>query len=356
MPLVKAYLKGLQRTSPDIKSRKGYLRLDMNEGVQGLPEYFVREALAEADPAFLSSYPEYKALTEKIAAHTNLEYGNICLSNGSDAAIKYIFDVYISQGDKVLLTAPTFAMYPVYCRMFDAEPVMIEYNRDMSPPTDELLRRVSRDIKMIVVVNPNNPTGSVEKEERLLELIDKSARNDVLAVIDEAYFYFYPETLIERVKEFDNLIVLRTFSKLCSIASARLGYAAACPEIIENLKKVKPTYDVNGFAVSLAEKILDQPFIIKSLIESVNEGKRRLIERLSAEGIEYRAGAANFILIRCYNRGEEIMRRLADARILVNGGFGQPFLKEYIRVTIADEAAMDKFLENFIRIWKERND
>ncbi len=356
MPEAKPHLKYLSRTRKDRKSRKGYLRLDMNEGIPGLPQDFVSRVLSGIDSELLASYPEYKTLREKIASHNNLNPENIALSNGSDAAIKYIFDTYVSAADKILLTDPTFAMYPVYCAMFNSESIVVEYKPDLSFPSEEFIEKISSDVKIAVIVNPNNPTGTALRQQELIRIIKKAVDKDVLIVVDEAYFYFYPESIIAEVKNYKNLIVLRTFSKLCSMAAVRLGYAAACPEIIKNLRKVKPSYDVNGLAVLFAQRLLSKPDIIQSLIQSVSEGKKYLTQKLTEEAIEYKDGCANFVLIKCKDRIKEIENSLADKRILVHPGFTQDFLKDYLRVSVGNRTVMERFWVSFIKIWKNKHD
>src|SRR3989338_3940898 len=107
-PGAKPHLREIFRTDPDLKTREGFIRLDMNESVSGLPLWFVKEAANELNPDLLARYPEYRSLVTKIASHNALAQENICIANGSDAAIKYIFDAYISPSEKVLLTDPTF--------------------------------------------------------------------------------------------------------------------------------------------------------------------------------------------------------------------------------------------------------
>lgn len=354
MPQIKPHIESLYRSRAN--KRKGYLRLDMNEGVPGLPDNFLRRVITKVSADLVAMYPEYDSLTKKIAKYNQLNPENICLANGSDAAIKYIFDAYVSVRDRVLLTSPAFAMYPVYCEMFNARPIIIEYKEDLSFPFDDFISVISHKIKLAVIVNPNNPTGSVLKEEKLLKIIKKTANNDVLLIVDEAYFYFYPHSVIRYIRKYKNLIVLRTFSKLLGIASLRLGYAVACPAIIENLRKVKPTFDVNGLAALFAEEILDNSAIIKEMIKKTGEGKKYLIEKLGKEDIEYKMGYTNSVLIKCYNRVDEIIGRLKKKHILVSGNFKQDFLSDYIRISMGDKKNMQKFWRCFIDIWKNQND
>lgn len=355
MPVAKAHLAGVHRSNPHSGSRREYLRLDMNEGVPGLPEDFIKASWAEIDAQVLAAYPEYEALRDKIAHHNGILPENILLSNGSDGAIKYIFDAFVSPGDRVLLTDPTFAMYPVYCRMFAAQPVVLSCGADLSFSAEDFRRLLSEDCRLAVAVNPNNPTGYAFPPAELLSLIQEAQTRDVLLVVDEAYFYFYPETVIGEINRFDNLVVLRTFSKLCGLAAARLGYAAASPAIIENLRKVQPTYDVNGLAVALAEKLLDRPEIITHLIKGTAAGKEFLLQKLASAGIDHRAGEANFILIRCNNRLPELIKVLAAENILVGGGFSHPHLQNYLRVTVGRQEIMEIFWEKFIYHWRSLN-
>ena len=347
MPTIKAHLRDIYRTPHSDSSRREYLRLDMNENLMGLPEGFVREALSEIESRYLASYPEYSTLTKKIAEHNEIDPENICISNGSDGAIKYMFDAYVSPGDKVLLTDPTFAMYPVYCKMFGAEVASFPYNGNFTFSVDRFIDKISSSLSLVVLVNPNNPTGTAIEPEQIEQVVQRCSDHDVLIVIDEAYFYFYDKSCIGWVNQFDNLVVLRTFSKLCGLASLRLGYAAACPEIIASLEKVKPTFDVNGIAAAFGEKILDDPKMMEDQISSVNKGKTFLKEALESHGVEYQAGEANFILIKCQGKVNEISERLREKKILVAGGFKQAFLRDYIRVTVGSIECMRLFCDAF---------
>jgi histidinol-phosphate aminotransferase len=347
VPKIKSHLGSVHRTTPSTQSRSEYLRLDMNENPVGLPEGFVREALSGIESGYLASYPEYSTLTKKIAEHNGIDPENICVSNGSDGAIKYLFDAYVLPGDKALLTEPTFAMYPVYCKMFGAEPVLFPYNDDFTFSVDRFIDKISSSFSLVVLVNPNNPTGTALEPEQIERVVQRCLEHEVLLVMDEAYFYFYDKTSIRWVNQFDNMIVLRTFSKLCGLASLRLGYAAACPEIIESLGKVKPTFDVNGIAATLGLKILENPKIMEDQIRSVNEGKTFLINVLDAHGVEYQSGEANFVLIKCPGKVNEISEGLRKKKILVAGDFKQGFLRDYIRVTVGSIECMRQFCDAF---------
>jgi Histidinol-phosphate/aromatic aminotransferase and cobyric acid decarboxylase len=351
-PRPKKHLDSLFRTRSKDLMRSEYMRLDMNESVTGLPEGFIKKTLADIDSNKLASYPEYGDLLDLIARHNGLGKENICLSNGSDAAIKYLFDAYISKGDKILITDPTFAMYPVYAGMFNAQVIAVPYGADLLFPENEFCSRLSGDIKMCVIVNPHNPSGSVIDKRNLLKIIRKAGKCGALCVVDEAYFYYYPHTVIREVKKMKNLVVLRTFSKLCGLAGARIGYAAASRDIIKNILKVKPTYDVNGVAVALAIALLSRRRIIPELVNDAGLGKKYLLRKLSGLSIEHVAGFANFVLVKCGGRKEEIAQRLFNKSILVHSNFSQKHFRDYMRISVGGVREMVDFWKVFYRIWQ----
>jgi len=350
MPTIKPHLSNLFRTPPAKTSRKHFLRLDMNESVDGLSEAFLAQALKQVNSQTLSTYPEYGELIESIAGHVDIPPDRICVSNGSDAAIRYIFDAYIGGGDTVLLTDPTFAMYPIYCRMYDAHAVSLGYHDDFTFPLEEYLTAIADGPKMAVMVNPNNPTGIALEPRDLETIITHCEQAGVLLVVDEAYYYYYPETVIRHVRTCRNLIVLRTFSKLCGLAGVRIGYLAACPDIVTDIYRVKPSFDVNCLAVLLARQVLDHPDIITREIAKIEGGKTYLLRRLKQNGVEFQTGKANFILIKCPGNKQMVIDRLHQKQILVSGTFQHPFLKDYIRITVGGKQSMKRFCDVFLNI------
>ncbi|MCX5855333.1 MAG: histidinol-phosphate transaminase [Deltaproteobacteria bacterium] len=331
-------------------TRKGFLRLDMNESVEGLPESFVREVLDNIKPENIASYPEYDEITAMIAASFGLAPENVLVSNGSDAAIKHLFEAYVDVDDNVLLTDPTFAMYPVYSKIVRAREVAVPYNDDLSFPFDAFRHAIEHSRpKLAVVVNPNNPTGSKLEQTAIRSLAVACRKQDSLLVVDEAYFHYLEETAVALVPEFDNVVILRTFSKLSGLAGLRIGYALAHAEVISAMGKVKSTFDVNCLAVVMATALLARPEILRDQLASVGEGKRWLLEKLDARGISCVAGHANFVLIDCGERCTEVAEMLKKDNILVGAGFSQPFLKKYLRVTVAGPEIMKQFWQSFAR-------
>ena len=349
---IKSHLRGLKRTPLGETGRGGFLRLDLNEGA-GLPEGFVKMAASGLTSDFLSRYPEYHGLKKLLARHNHLRPENISLGNGSDGVIKNIFEVFVGKGDRVLMTDPTFAMYPIYCRMFQARARSVPYRVDLAFPYDEFSSRLVPGVRLAILVNPNNPTGTALAPERVLTLARKARRHGTLFLVDEAYFYFCPKTLMPWVGKPDNLIVLRTFSKLCGLAAGRLGYAAASPDIVHALRSTKSVFDVNSLSVFFAERLLREPALLGRLRAEARDGKEWILSRLRREGVPHVAGEANFILIECGPQAvARLVRMLARRKVLVSGGFPHEGLRGCIRVTTGSRSAMAGFWRNFLPMWR----
>ena len=349
MPKPKEHLIDLYRGVVHSFSRRDFLRLDMNESVEGLPEYFIRQVLDNIRPEELSFYPEYEDITAMIAVSMGLSKKNVLVTNGSDAAIKHLFEAYVRVDDKVLFTDPTFAMYSVYSRIVRAKEVAVPYNSDLSFPFDAFRQAIEHHgPKLVVVVNPNNPTGSRLEQSEIRTLAEVCYKQGSLLVVDEAYFHYLEETAVALISEFNNVAILRTFSKLGGLAGLRIGYALSHADVISAMGKVKSTFDVNCVAVAMAKAILDRPEILQTQLTAVAEGKKWLTGKLDDMGISYVAGHANFVLIDCGEGSTAIAEALKRHNVLVGVGFKQPFLKKYLRVTLAGQQVMKRFWEAFM--------
>lgn len=341
-------LKYVDRSNFDGDNRSNFLRLDKNEFAGILPGDIYGGALRKINQSKITMYPEYGNLKKKIAKHTNTKTENVILGNGSDAIIKNIFDTYININCDVLLTDPTFAMYPVYCNIFGAGYVpQVKYNSLTKFPTEEFIKKIKENevYKMAVIINPNNPTGCAISKDDIHKILNVASDNNVLVVVDEAYHYYYKETMAKFVNTYNNLIVLRTFSKFFGLAGLRIGFGLAHPEIVKNINKVQHSYPIDCVAVAFAEEILDHPELEEKLYNKFIEGKNYIINNLEAEGITYHVGESNFVLIKCK---QDVVEKLRQLRILVKGNI----FDEYIRVTIGDKQTMETFWCNFLKVVK----
>ena len=330
----------------DQNLREPYLRMDLNENPGGLPEDFIKEVLSEVTPQFVSQYPETLPFTEVLADHLGVEIENICLVNGSAEGVRQIIEAFSSPGGKILGVDPSYAMYRVYSQMYGREFVPIEYNDDLTMPIERILEAMTDDIELMVVLNPNNPIGNVYTYEEMDMIIERAKEKEITIMIDEAYFYFFPNSFMKYAIENDHVLLTRTFSKLFSLAGARLGYVVGRPKEIELVQKLCTPHNVNAFAMKFAEKIIKTDGMIDALVEKQLDGKQFLIDELEKKGYKVNAGEGNFIFIKPKTNATDVMNKLkAEKKILVKTYEGVGEMGLCLRVSTGERELMKIFID-----------
>lgn len=344
---VNEHVKNTERVFPD-QGRYGFLRYDMNENPEGLPRGFVDSVLEEVTPEFLSIYPEPDRFLRKYADFIGAKYENVLATNGSDMAIRYILEVFGEKGKGVVTVSPSFEMYRVNCSILGLEHIPVAYSSDLTIDVEDIVSAIDEDVRVVVLLNPNNPIGNVYTRSEVERVIQAAESVGAIVVIDEAYHYFYDGTFLEYALSKKNVIVLRTFSKLYSIAACRLGVVIADEQIIEYVKKARLTFDTNAIALLFGERILDNPDLTWQLIASEKEGKKYLLDELVKRGYETRDCRGNFVFVRPRNDAGEVARRLKEEKKVLVHSFGNELLAPYLRVSVGSRRAMELFLKAFL--------
>lgn len=349
MPFVNSDIKNTVRVFPE-QGRYGMHRYDMNENPEGLPNDFVNNVLKEITPEFLAIYPEPNRFIKKYADYLGVSPENITVTNGSDMAIRYLLETFGEKGKEVVTVSPSFEMYWVNCCILGYKHIPVAYEKDFTIKVENILNAINDNTCIIVLLNPNNPMGNVYTEQEVQQIIEKAKSVNALVIIDEAYHYFYPKTFLHLALKNDNVALLRTFSKLFSIAALRLGAIIANPNIIHYVQNAKLTFDVNSIALLFGERIIEHPEMIQKLIEIENEGKKYTISELKKNGYECRDCRGNFIFIKPKHNAIEIAKRLEkESKVLVHP-YNNDLLKDYLRVSIGSKKAMGFFLDEFFKI------
>lgn len=346
---VDEHIKGTGRIFP-MQGRYGYHRYDMNENPKGLPKEFVDSVLAEITPEFLSIYPEPDRFLKKYAAFIGASYENVLTTNGSDMAIRYLLETFGEKGKEVVTVAPSFEMYWVNCSILGLKHVPVPYEPDMTIKIESILEAITEDTRIVVLLNPNNPVGNVYTEEELLKVLERTRQVGAIVIIDEAYHYFYPNTFLKYALSEENVVVLRTFSKLFSIAACRLGVIVSNPKIIHYVKKARLTFDANAVALLFAERILDHPEMVQELIRIEQEGKEYTLERLRENGYDCRDCRGNFIFVKPRQDARAVTERLEKEKKVLVHAYGNELLKDYIRVSVGDKESMKIFVDAFLAV------
>ena len=313
----------------DQNSRDGYIRMDLNENPVGLSQEFIDEVLSKVTPEFVAKYPEQLEFTTKLAEFIGVEIENICLVNGSAEGIRYVIQAYSRPGGKVLSVTPSYAMYDVYCEMYGRESVHVEYDENLNMDVDDIINAISDDIDLVIILNPNNPVGDVYSYEEADRILEACKKHECTLLIDEAYFYFYPNSFIKYALENDHVLLTRTFSKVFSLAGGRLPH------------------NVNAFGMLFAQSIMEKEGMIDELVEKQLTGKQHLIDTLIEKGYTVSAKEGNFIFIKPkkVDASEIVERMKEEKKILIKVYKDVPDLGDCLRVSIGESEVMDIFIE-----------
>lgn len=346
---VKQHIKAIHRVGGQ-QGRAGFLRLDMNENPGGLPAGFVESVKEELTPEYLATYPEESRMKTLLADYLGVRQDQLCLTNGSDMAIRYLFEIFAREGGTVVTVAPSFEMYRIYSLVFGLNHRPVEIGPDFEIPVESVLDAISQDTDIVVLLNPNNPVGTSYTEEEFLRIVRRAEEMDALVIVDEAYHYFYQNTFLEKALAEDHVVVLRTFSKLLSMAGCRMGYMVGDAQIIEYVNHVRPSFEVNGVALKFGERLLAEPGLIDRLLSQTLEGKRYLAENLTEHGYEPMVQDGNFIFVRPKYRTAQETANLLEAKQVLVKTYGSGLMKEYLRISTGDRPYMEQFLTVFYEV------
>lgn len=324
--------------------RQSKLRLDINENIAGWPASTIEAVLATITPGDLAAYPETAGLYAAIARAHRLPESQVLVTAGSEMAIRYVFEAFLGPGVELLILEPSFAMFEVYGRMLGADVVKVPFTRRLEVSADQILARGTAATRIVAIANPNNPTGTVLSETDLLAIVRGAAAVGCLVLVDEAYFYFHPETLAPRVTEFDNLIVTRTFSKAFGLAGVRIGYALGASALIDAVQKVQPIDHASVFAVKFGRYAIEHEELAWEYARETAAGKAFLIAALRAVGLPVIDTHANFILVDLGSSRDRVLREVGD-RVLLGATLRLPFPNDYAKITVGPVPQMEQLLE-----------
>lgn len=337
----------------DQNERKDYLRLDLNENPGGLPQEFIDDVLKDITPQFVAQYPETLHFTEVLAKFLGTDISHLCLVNGSAEGIRYIIQAFTSENGRIVGVVPSYFMFQVYSEMYGRNFVKVPYNEDLTMDVNNIIDALTDDTQLLILLNPNNPMGNVYSEEEFERIMKAANEKNINVLIDEAYHYFYPGTFINYALNHEHVFVTRTFSKLFSMAGCRLGYVAGWPEGVKMVQKLCTPHNTNAFAMKFAEKIIETPGILQSLIDNFNEGRDYLVRTLDEYGYAHKGEAGNFMFIKTKTDAEIIVYRMkTEKKILIKSYPGVGEFGTCLRVSIGEKKYMQQFILALIELDK----
>jgi len=336
-------------------------KLASNENLAGIDKKIIKELKKELKNIYY--YPDDSAyyLLKELENFYKVKKENIVIGNGAVELIRYIYQVLVKKGDKIFIPHPSFAIYYIDADLFEAN--LITYN--LPSPDFEItyqdmkshLDRIDDPIKLIIICSPNNPTGSIILKDDLVKVLDYALSRNIIVILDEAYFEFVDNpdyhNGVELLKDYPNLIVLRTFSKVFALAGLRIGVAFTNDYISKALNNIRLPFNVNTLAQKATILALRNYNIFLEKIKLIINQKYFLyseLEKLKQKfGIDYIKTYSNFIAIRVKD-ANKVFNELLVRGIIVRPASDMN-MGDYIRVTISPFKSHNKlFISKFKKV------
>jgi histidinol-phosphate aminotransferase len=321
-------------------------KLNTNEGAFP-PSPRVRATLGAIADESLRLYPEptSTSLRAVAAARYGVSAEEILAGNGSDDCLTILYRGFLDAGERVVCPWPTYGLYSTLAALQGAELVRLPFaveGRRFALPADLPRQRA----KMIILANPNNPTATLVPVEALRALCDEA--RDAVVVVDEAYVDFalgagLDASMLPYLRQHENLVVLRTMSKSFSLAGARLGLLFAAAPVVEQLTKVKDSYNLNAVSQAIGIAALEDRAYHADCVRRTLDERARLEAALAALGLTWPESAANFLLVEIGPRAEEIYLALKQKGLLIRW-WSAPELRSKLRISVGKPADNDKLI------------
>lgn len=348
-PQPRGLIRRMREYHPPLGSREG-LRLDFNENTVACSPR-VLEALRQIGAADLTVYPERESVEQKVAEALGLRGSQVLLTNGVDEAIHVLCQTFLDAGDELLLPTPTYSMYEVYGSGTEATIRTIPPEEDFRFPAQKLLEAVNPRTKLIAIASPNSPTGAVARRDQILEILTRAPQAAVL--VDEAYFHFHGETVLDLVGNVPNLIVARTFSKAYGLAGLRLGMLAAPEETQHWLRTVISPYSVNGLALACLPAALADGGYLAWYVGQVKKARGEMAETFNRLGIRQWPSQANFILVKIGPKHVQFVHAMRARGVLTRDRSQDAGCDGCVRITIGTLEQMRHFVQALSETLKE---
>ncbi len=318
------------------------LRLDFNENTFAASPKVI-ERLQQVTAEGLTKYPEREGVERIAAGYFGLGAEQVLLTNGVDEAIHLVCAAFLEEDDEAIICTPTFFMYEVSAGMMTAHVKKVQTDASLEFPYERFVAAITPRTKLIMVASPNNPTGAVVSRQHLLAIC--AAAPQAVVMVDEAYYHFFGESMMEDVGKVPNLMVARTFSKAYGLANLRIGMLAGSAELMKYVRKVTSPYNVNGVALDCLPAALADEAYVTWYAEQVRVGIRRMMDGLRGLGVDFFPSHANFVLMKIGPKHAELVKAMRGRGVLLRDRSTDPGCDGYVRITIGVAEHVTRGLE-----------
>lgn len=329
-----------------LSPHRASVKINQNENPWDAPARIKEETLRRFNGRKWARYPDFVpvSLHERLAEFAGWKAEGVIAGNGSNELIQALLMVTVSEGKRVLICEPTFALYRQITTVLGGEVESIPLTSSLQYDVPTLRREIEKTQPDVTIIcSPNNPTGCAISDKDLVGLL--RATNGIV-VIDEAYHEFAGHSVVSLLRDHENLIVLRTFSKAMALAALRVGYLLAAPELTREIRKALLPYNLNAFSQTAAEVAVEMyEKELRPLVSRIISERERLSHELSGlEGLSPVASRANFMVVRSRIEPQQLFNALLQRDILVRDVSRYPMLGEYFRTSVGTPEENDKLI------------
>ncbi len=337
------YRPGLENIQSYLVEEKDWdCKLDANESPNNLPPLVHERVMNQIEYMAFNRYPDIAMLDLRalIAEAFAITIQNIVIGNGSSEILLALCQTFGGPGRSIVFPVPSFSMYGIYAQLTDSQAVPVILNEDFSLSPEKVVEAAEQsNAKLILLCNPNNPTGTIIPQEDIEYILSKV---QCPVVVDEAYYEFYGQSAVNYMKKYDHLIVARTLSKAYGLASIRVGYMLANAEIVSMVNKVMMPYHINALSLITAQVVYQMRDEFMPIIGQIIGERKRLADSLSAiPGITVYPSETNFILIKT-EKAQKLSAYLSEKNIGIRDFSTAPLLINCIRITVGTPLENDK--------------
>lgn len=332
------------------------VKLNLNENF-AMPSKVVEKLLLEACRSIdVRAYPPPRGslAVKAISDFLDFKETEVAVANGADEIMDLLMKVFVRRGSKVIVAEPTFPMYTFFTELYGGKKIPVLLKKDFSLNVDSILKRASKETRLLFICSPNNPTGNQFRESDIKQLLEEF--NGVV-VVDEAYADFASCSVINWVREYDNLAVLRSFSKAFGLAGLRLGYLVSSKPIIKYVQRVVGPFNVNSVTQQAIVLALQKWSYFKEKIDLVvNEREWLITNLIHIDGVKPNHSDANFILFKVTKNdlsSATLTERMEKRNVLVKDRGHLPLLENCIRVTVGTRDMNESFVSALKKSLKE---
>ena len=301
------------RSAHWVKNREGYVTMERNERVDDFKSSTMN-ILKNISSFDFRTYPDTNLVYKNLSKWLSMKEENLILTEGADGGLLRIFNVFVDHGDKVLTLEPGYAMYPVYCQMFKANYIPLKLSSTKIDNYFSILKEMilKNKPKIVAIANPNQPIEVMLSYSQLEQICKITKKTNSIFVVDEAYYHFNNVTAKNLIKKYNNLIVVRTFSKAFGLAGLRVGYSISNKKNIDFMKSIKPIYEINSINIKIILFFIKNLKIMKNYVIEVNRSRKILMKFFKKFNINVFGKYSNTVLIEFPNEhlAEKIVKTI----------------------------------------------